>query len=178
MVSKLVLPFPLISGTVFTLQKYFPGGHFFTLFQYFIIWRFFQYCLTFITSACLMSCTAQRIQNLFSVCSFFFTVLPVNSEHFFLAVWLYITFLLTDIYFVTWFLLYCFTALNVPNIEGPPLHIKLFLPCKLHTKILYDQMWHRVERLETSPIPSLTIPRQDKPSIICKHSSPCSKAIA
>lgn len=94
----------------------------------------------FITSACLMSCTAQRIQNLFSVCSFFFTVLPVNSEHFFLAVWLYITFLLTDIHFVTWFLLYCFTARNVPNIEGPPLHIKLFLPCKLHTKILYDQM--------------------------------------
>lgn len=153
-------------------------GQFFTFLQYFIIWGFFQYCLAFSTSACLLSCTAQSMQNLFGVCAFFFIVLPVNSDHFFLTVWLYITFPWTDIHFVTWFLLYCFTALNVPNIEGPPLYIKVFSPCKLHTKILYDQMWHRVGRLETSATPSFTLPRHDRQCICCKHSSPCSKAVA
>lgn len=124
-----------------------------------------------------MSCTAQRLQNLFDVCTFFFTVLPVNSDLFFLAVWLYIIFLWTEIHCVTWFLLNCFTALNILNIEGPSLHIKLFLHCKLHTKIFYDQILHR-DILETSLTPSFMLTRWDRQCKSCKRSSPCYEAVA
>lgn len=98
MVFKTTLSFPLISGAVFRLQKYFARAllHNFPVFN---LMRSFSVLFNF-QFLCLLDALYCPENAKSDVGAFFFTVLPVNSDHFFRAVWLSL-FLGADIHFVT-----------------------------------------------------------------------------